>query len=168
MRLLPGVVEGLATLQSRFYLVVVSNQSGVARGFITEPELHEIHSELVGHLNDQGVILDALYFCPHLPDGTVAAYKQQCECRKPKPGMILRAIQDWRLQAEGSFMVGDSPRDVEAGRRAGITSLMVGQNPADSQYSSLGNLVNLMMSGEQRPTDLDRVASQIKEEPRKA
>ena len=168
MRLLPGVVEGLGTLQRRFHLVVVSNQSGVARGFITEQELQEIHSELVRRLDDQGVILDALYYCPHLPEGTVAAYQQECECRKPKPGMILRAMRDWDLTAEGSFMVGDSPRDVEAGRRAGVESLLLGQESAGAQYGSLGDVVNLMLPPEQRAAAADTVGSPIKEGPHEA
>jgi len=152
MRLLPGVVQALKLLQQQFYLVVVSNQSAVARGFITEQELLDIHSELVRRLEEQGVVLDALYYCPHLPEGMVEAYTQECECRKPKPGMILRAMKDWNLRADGSFMVGDSPRDTEAGQRAGVKGLRVGRGSPDSEYGSLGDVVELMMHWELEPT----------------
>ena len=148
MRLLPGVVQALKLLQQRFYLVVVSNQSGLARGYIAEPDLLDIHSELVRRLEERGVGLDALYYCPHLPEGTIEAFKQECECRKPKPGMLLRAMKDWNLYAGGSFMVGDSARDKEAGERAGVKGLLVGQGWPDSEYGSLGDVAEVLMTRE--------------------
>jgi D-glycero-D-manno-heptose 1,7-bisphosphate phosphatase len=125
LRVLPGAAEALRRLQQRFYLVVVTNQSGIARGLLTEDDLFGIHAELVRRLAAEGVVIDAFYYCPHLPEATVPGYGGECDCRKPKPGMLLRAAQDWDIDLAHSFMVGDMPRDVEAGRAAGVRSILL-------------------------------------------
>jgi D-glycero-D-manno-heptose 1,7-bisphosphate phosphatase len=112
-------------LQDKFYIVVVTNQSGVARGLLTEDDLMAIHLELVQRLAVEGVVLDALYYCPHLPEATVQAYQVECDCRKPKPGMLLQAKRDWGLDMAHSFMVGDSSRDIEAGCAAGVKCILL-------------------------------------------
>ena len=128
LQVLPGVASALRDLQRTSYVVVVSNQSGIARGYLTEDDLLAVHTELVRLFAGDGVIVDALYYCPHLPEAPVAAYATECDCRKPAPGMILRALADWDLDASDSVMVGDSPRDVEAARRAGIPGILIARN----------------------------------------
>jgi D-glycero-D-manno-heptose 1,7-bisphosphate phosphatase len=125
LRILPGAAQALHILQDKFYIVVVTNQSGVARGLLTEDDLMAIHLELVQRLAVEGVVLDALYYCPHLPEATVQAYQVECDCRKPKPGMLLQAKRDWGLDMAHSFMVGDSSRDIEAGCAAGVKCILL-------------------------------------------
>jgi D-glycero-D-manno-heptose 1,7-bisphosphate phosphatase len=119
IELLPNAVA-LRLLQDRFFLVVATNQSGIARNFFTEQDLIAIHSDLVLQLAALGVVIDAFYYCPHLPTGAVEAYRVDCECRKPKAGMLLRATADWGISLESSYMIGDSRSDMEAGRAAGL------------------------------------------------
>ena len=130
LRILPGVTEALRQLQQWFCLVVVTNQSGIARGLLTEDDLFNIHAELVRRLATERVVIDALYYCPHLPEATVPGYGLDCDCRKPKPGMLLQAAQDWGIDLAHSFMVGDQPRDVEAGRAAGVRSILLSDKEA--------------------------------------
>lgn len=129
LRLLPGVVEALRKLQSRFYIVVVTNQSGIARGFIDEKKLVDIHTELVQRLSDEGATVDGLYYCPHLPGAPVLTYDVTCECRKPKPGMLLQAARDWNIDLTHSFLVGDMPRDVKAAAAAGVKGIITSEVP---------------------------------------
>lgn len=116
LRLLPGVADALRALAPSHALVVITNQSGVARGYLDEATLHAIHVRLLEALAAEGAFVDAIYACPHLDDG--------CDCRKPAPGMILRAAREHGLALDRSCMIGDAPRDVEAGRRAGVRSLL--------------------------------------------
>lgn len=122
VRLLPGVADALRALAPTRTLVVVTNQSGVARGYFTEDDLRAIHVRLLEVLAAEGAFVDALYACPHLEAG--------CDCRKPAPGMILRAAREHGLALDRSVLIGDAPRDVEAGRRAGVRSLLLGAEMA--------------------------------------
>jgi D-glycero-D-manno-heptose 1,7-bisphosphate phosphatase len=126
--ILPGVAQALRSLASRFNLVVITNQSGIARGLFSEDDLLAIHQELAKRLANEGVAIDAYYYCPHLADGPVTVYSVDCECRKPKPGMLLQASWDFGLSLENSYMVGDSPRDVLAGQAAGTNGIILGDN----------------------------------------
>jgi len=130
LHILPGAARALRKLQGQFYVIVVTNQSGIARGLLTEEELLEIHSELVRDLATEGAVLDALYYCPHLPEAPVLFYRQECDCRKPKPGMLLRAKRDWNIDMAHSFMVGDAPRDIEAGCAVGVKGILLGERKA--------------------------------------
>jgi len=116
-----GAVDGLRRLQAAGYaLVVVTNQSGIARGFYDEAALERLHEQLRATLAVQGVTLAAIEYCPHLPQADVARYAIECDCRKPGPGMILRAARALDLDLARSLMFGDKPSDIEAGRRAGV------------------------------------------------
>jgi len=123
-------------LQDRYRIIIVTNQSGVARGLFTEVDLLSIHTELVHQLFSEGVLVDGIYFCPHLPEATVPVYKVECECRKPGPGMLLKAAKDWNIDLDSSFMVGDSPRDIEAAESAGVKGIMVSQIETKSSITS--------------------------------
>jgi len=126
VRLLPGVDLALQSLaQEGFRLVVVTNQSAIARGLLTAEGLERIHAEMGRQLADRGVTLDGIYHCPYHPEGTVEPYDQESDDRKPSPGMLLRAAEDLGLDLANSWMVGDSPRDIEAGQRAGCRTIRV-------------------------------------------
>jgi D-glycero-D-manno-heptose 1,7-bisphosphate phosphatase len=126
VHILPGVTQALQLLHDRYYIIVVTNQSGIARGLITEDDLLEIHSHLIQCLAAEGALLDALYYCPHLTEATVPVYQAECNCRKPKPGMLLRAKHDWHIDLKHSFIIGDKSRDIEAGYAAGVKGILLG------------------------------------------
>ena len=124
VRLLPGVERAIRSLaQAGYKIVVVTNQSGVARGLLTEEALGVIHTEMRRQLAAAGAHIDAIYYCPYHPDGTVEQYAIESELRKPQPGMLLKAAEEMDLDLAESWMVGDSPRDVEAGQRAGCRTV---------------------------------------------
>ena len=119
--LLPGAARALRALQSAGYLlVVVTNQSGIARGLYTEADYHAFTSQLRALLLAEGVRLDDIRYCPHLPDATVPAYRLDCDCRKPHPGMLLRSIRALGIDPDGSVLIGDRATDLAAGRAAGV------------------------------------------------
>ncbi|MHC1698554.1 MAG: D-glycero-beta-D-manno-heptose 1,7-bisphosphate 7-phosphatase [Geobacteraceae bacterium] len=123
---LPGVPQALRLLkEAGFLLVVVTNQSGVARGFYSLETVHEIHRHLQKELAVAGVALDGFYICPHHPEHGAADSAGECDCRKPLPGMIERAISDFRIDPARSFLVGDKLSDIDAGRAAGCRTLLV-------------------------------------------
>jgi D-glycero-D-manno-heptose 1,7-bisphosphate phosphatase len=120
-RFVPGSDDAMRRLQAAGWrLVVVTNQSGLARGLYSKADYDRFTAHLQRELAAAGVSVDAVLHCPHLPDATVAAYRLQCDCRKPAPGMLLRAARDLRLDLAASVMVGDRLSDIEAGRTAGV------------------------------------------------
>ena len=126
VRLLRGAGEAIRRLNAaRFAVVVTTNQSGIARGLLTEEELERIHDLLRRRLEKRGARLDAIYHCPHHPEAPRPEYRRRCRCRKPAPGMLLRAARDLTLDLGRSFAVGDSERDAAAGRRAGCRTVLV-------------------------------------------
>jgi len=139
LEILPGVARALARLRAAgFLLLVVTNQSAIARGRLSEEELARIHAELNRRLEARGTRIDAFYHCPHLPGGVVEAYARECRCRKPEPGLIERAAREWDVDLGRSYVVGDSERDVEAGRRAGCATLLIGK--AGTGGAAVGDL----------------------------
>lgn len=123
--LLPGAAAALRNLaDAGFLLVVVTNQSGVGRGFFPVADLERQHARMHELLALEGVELAAVYYCPHGPD-------EGCDCRKPLPGMLLQAARELELDLSASFMVGDEERDVAAGRAAGVTSYLLGRDADD-------------------------------------
>ena len=128
LNFLDGVASAVRRLQEHFYIIVITNQSGIARGHFSADDLFQVHRHLAGHLEQNGAFLDAMYFCPHFPEGSVSSYAIDCDCRKPQPGMLLRAQSDWDLELTGSYMVGDQPRDVEAAKNAGAKGVLIGRS----------------------------------------
>jgi len=117
----PGAIEALRMLKAAGYLlVVVTNQSGIARGLYSEADYLALTGHMRARLEAEGISLDAVEYCPHLPDAPVDRYRLECDCRKPKPGMLRRAIQALDIEPGASFLVGDRLSDLEAGRAAGI------------------------------------------------
>ncbi|UKK57526.1 D-glycero-beta-D-manno-heptose 1,7-bisphosphate 7-phosphatase [Prevotella communis] len=145
--LLPGVAEAIRQINHSGYLcIVVSNQPVIARGDCTFEQLQEIHDKMETLLGQEGAFVDAIYYCPHHPDkgfeGERPAYKIDCNCRKPKPGLLLQAAKDWNIDLSQSYMIGDSERDVEAGNAAGCKqSFFIKTNEPDALLSIVNKII---------------------------
>ncbi|ALA58758.1 D-glycero-alpha-D-manno-heptose-1,7-bisphosphate 7-phosphatase [Nitrospira moscoviensis] len=126
VHVLPGVVDGLRLLhQAGYLLVVVTNQGGVAQGLFTEEYVKHMEQGLRLALSARQIPLAGFYYCPHHPEGIVPSYAVQCLCRKPKPGLLLRAASDLGIDLDRSWMIGDILHDVEAGRWAGCRTVLL-------------------------------------------
>jgi D-glycero-D-manno-heptose 1,7-bisphosphate phosphatase len=126
IQLADGAPTALRRLHAAGYLlIVVSNQSGVARGYFPERALQGVEARLRGLLESAGVPLAGFYYCPHHPDGLVPCYAVACACRKPAPAMLLRAAREHGIDLSTSWMVGDILDDVEAGRAAGCRTVLL-------------------------------------------
>ena len=135
---LPGVPEALRELQDAGYLlVVVSNQSGIGRGYYSEADVASLNQAIAQHLGSTvGVTLSAFYHCPHHPTEAEGEFRRQCDCRKPAPGMIQRAVLDHGIDLKTSLLVGDKDSDIEAGRAAGVARLFKVEDSAQSTTSA--------------------------------
>ncbi len=128
VRLIPGAADAIRCLSKAGHLVVlISNQSGVARGLLDEETLSRVHGRLEELLREEGVSLDGAYYCPYLdgPEAKVDAYRRDSELRKPNPGMLLQAARGLNIDLSRSWVIGDSPCDVEAGLRAGCRTILI-------------------------------------------
>ena len=126
VKLLDGVPEALIEFGDMGYkLIVVSNQSGVARGIVTEKALGEIHDRLKQLLAEKGARLDGIYYCPYHPEGLVRKYRKESEDRKPNPGMLLTAADQMDIDLSCSWVLGNSSRDIEAGRQVGCKTILI-------------------------------------------
>jgi histidinol-phosphate phosphatase family protein len=116
----PSATTGLLKLQQAgFLLLVVTNQSGIGRKYFPESDTLAVHEKIISLLQEQGVRLEKIYYCPHAPD-------EQCPCRKPKPFLILKAAQEFGIDLAKSFFIGDHMKDMEAGRAAGTMTVFIG------------------------------------------
>ena len=147
--LLPGVTDAIKVINSSGYLViVVTNQPVIARGEVTFEQLHEIHNKMETLMGTDGAYLDGIYFCPHHPhkgyEGEVPELKFECECRKPKPGMLIKAAEDFNIDLAASWMIGDGENDVKAGKAAGCKTGLIGTHNfgQDITITSLREFVN--------------------------
>ena len=145
--LIEGVAEAIKLInQSGYLAIVVTNQPVIARGEVTWDELNEIHKKMATLLGKEGAYVDGIYICPHHPDkgfeGERPEYKIDCDCRKPKPGLLLQAAKDFNIDLSESYMIGDSRRDVEAGKNAGVKkSIRVEEN---SEYSLVNKIIYIL------------------------
>ena len=127
--LLPGAGKAVAEFNRLGLLVVViSNQPGIAKGKFTPALLDRVTAKMHAEIATCGGKLDAVYYCLHHPEAELPAYRMRCECRKPRPGMLLRAAQDWQIDLQNAYMIGDGVTDLEAGRAAGTRTLFIGQS----------------------------------------
>lgn len=129
--LLPGVAEAIGKINASGYLaMVVTNQPVIARGEVTVPQLQDIHNKMETLLGYEGVYVDAVYYCPHHPHkgyaGEIPELKFDCDCRKPKPGMLLTAAEEYNIDLANSWMIGDGENDVKAGTAAGCKTALIG------------------------------------------
>jgi D,D-heptose 1,7-bisphosphate phosphatase len=154
LELIPGVAEALIALrQAGFCLVVVTNQSVIARGQASERDLAAIHSRLERELGRSGAHLDGIYVCPHHPDrgfpGERVDLKIACDCRKPGIGLVERARRDLNIDLSASWMIGDQTRDVEMARRAGLRSILLqtGAGGRDGQFQCAADYVAPDLAG---------------------
>jgi D,D-heptose 1,7-bisphosphate phosphatase len=138
VKLLDGVDKSLIEFRAMGYkLIVVSNQSGVARGIVSEEILDEIHNRLKQMLAEKGAPLDRIYYCPYHPDGIIEKYRKESDWRKPKPGMLLAAADEMDIDLTQSWMIGNSTRDIEAGLKAGCKTILI-NHPWHYQEHKLG------------------------------
>jgi D-glycero-D-manno-heptose 1,7-bisphosphate phosphatase len=142
VRLVPGAADAISRIRSLDYrTVVVSNQPGAAKGKVSRDELLEAHAQVVRLLAESGVEIDDYRYCLHHPDALDPELSQACECRKPKPGMLLQAASALDIDLSRSWMIGDSDSDAEAGRRAGCQTILV-ENPRSAHRRRAGDHVD--------------------------
>ncbi len=126
LEFIPGAPEAIARLnRAGFLVIVVTNQSGVARGYFSVDDVNRLHQVLQQQLADEGAHIDAFYLCPHHPDKGLDSYRIDCDCRKGKPGMLMQAAVEWDIELSTSFMVGDKESDLLAGIAAGCHPCLV-------------------------------------------
>lgn len=119
-------VEMLQLLKKKDYLlIIISNQNGVAKGFFSEEQVYKMHHEIKRKLLRYNVQLDGVYYCPHDADGIIKNYAVECNCRKPKPGLIYKAAKDFNIDLNASWMIGDILNDAEAGNAAGCKTVLI-------------------------------------------
>lgn len=163
---LDGVIEGLVELRGAGYrLVLVSNQSGVARGYFDEQAVVRMHDHLQRMLDQHGAALDGLEYCPHHPEGFVSPYNAECTCRKPAPGMLRRAAGKHAINLSASWMLGDIEGDIEAGRKAGARTVLIGpeesKTPADFRAPDFAAAVRHILDTENARNGRSKSAASI-------
>jgi D-glycero-D-manno-heptose 1,7-bisphosphate phosphatase len=137
-RWLPGAVNAIRALNDNgYYVFVVTNQSGVARGLYDEAAIRDLHDWIIEELRAAGARIDDMRYCPHHPEASIAAYRTVCRCRKPAAGMLLDLMEAWPVIREESIMIGDRESDVAAGRAAGIASAIVAPGGLESFVEQL-------------------------------
>ncbi|MCX3068377.1 MAG: D-glycero-beta-D-manno-heptose 1,7-bisphosphate 7-phosphatase [Cetobacterium sp.] len=121
-----NAIEGLKKLKDLGYeFIVVTNQSGIGRGYYTEEDLVTLNNQMTEKLKEFGIEILECFYCPHHPEKGIGKYKVDCNCRKPNPGMLLEGIKKYDVDIENSFMIGDKKGDLEAGKKAGLKSILV-------------------------------------------
>jgi D-glycero-D-manno-heptose 1,7-bisphosphate phosphatase len=118
-----------------FKIIILTNQSGVARGYFDENVLLDIHAILLKHFSESNASIDKIYYCPHHKEGIIPKYKKDCDCRKPKPGMLIKAKEDFNISLENSYLVGDRYKDIEFAQQNRIKSIMVLTGYGLGEYS---------------------------------
>lgn len=137
IELISGAAEGIKLLnENGFTVVVITNQSGVARGIIEEKKIPLIKERLCRLLEERGAKIDGYYYCPHYPDGKIEKYAVKCDCRKPEPGLVWKAVGDLDIEIKGSYVVGDKTCDIALGNNIGAVSIMVktGYGESEAEY----------------------------------
>ena len=153
--LLPGVGDAIGKInQSGYLAIVITNQPVIARGELSCEGLEEIHNKMETLLGEEGVYLDGLYYCPHHPhsgyEGEARELKIDCDCRKPKPGMLYVAAEEFHIDLKDSWMVGDREQDIAAGKNAGCKTVLIGKGSfgQDMSVTSLPKAVQMILGGE--------------------
>jgi D-glycero-D-manno-heptose 1,7-bisphosphate phosphatase len=135
-----GALAAVRRLNKRFTrVVVVTNQSGIARGLYRAEDVERLHAWMAASAAAQGARIDAFYYCPHHPTAGSGAYTLACDCRKPEPGMLLRAIAEHAIEPAASLLIGDRASDVEAARRAGVRGFLFPGGDLDDFVATLIN-----------------------------
>lgn len=138
MEMIPGVDDAIKLLKDHgYFLVVVSNQSGVARGYYPEEQIQIFNNALMQEIRKKGGDIDVFCYCPHHPEAPLEQYRVNCTCRKPKPGMILDAAKKYDLDLSTAFFVGDKATDVETGKNAGVKTILVLSGQGKDEISKI-------------------------------
>ncbi len=143
LRLLPNAGAAIKKMWEKGYRVIlITNQGAIAKGITTKRAVDEIHTELVKRLKKTGAVLDGIYYCPHHPEGSIKRFAIDCACRKPKPGMIIRAARELSIDLKRSVMIGDKTGDILAGKRADLKTILVktGYGGSDKIYNVKPNV----------------------------
>ena len=131
-----GTIEALKTLKQKgFLLIIITNQAGIARGYYSVENLSNIHKKMNDILQQNDIILDGIYYCPHHPDFTGS-----CDCRKPKPGMMFKAKDKFNIDMKNSFMVGDTLNDIKTGLNANCKTVLVLTGYGAEEQKKIGNI----------------------------
>jgi len=137
---LPGVIEGLKLLQEAGYLlIVITNQSGIGRGYYSEEDFNILNNWMLETLKENGVTVNAVYYCPHLPNAQVEKYRKECKCRKPKLGMFLQAIEDFEIDLNKSYAIGDKIRDCAICKESSCCGFLIYDNEKPDVIESVKN-----------------------------
>jgi len=148
LELIPGAAAAIKKLKAGGYLaIIITNQSGVARGYFTEDDLLAFNSHMLKVLENEGAKADAVYYCPHLKGAKIAYYRKDCACRKPKPGMLIKAAKEYGVDLSRSWVVGDKASDVDAGKAAGCRTILIGKEKgkADALAKDLSEAVEYIL-----------------------
>ncbi|MBC8208107.1 MAG: D-glycero-beta-D-manno-heptose 1,7-bisphosphate 7-phosphatase [Desulfobulbaceae bacterium] len=162
-QMLPGAAQAIRQMnEAGLVVVVVSNQSGLARGYFPDELLTAVHEKMTAELSAAGAHVDGLYFCPHHPEAKRADLRIACDCRKPKPGLVLQAAEELNIDLSRSFMVGDRWSDLKCAVNSGVTPILVltGYGRGDADYIGPEQKVQPAFVGE----DLSAVADWILEQ----
>ncbi|WP_322518160.1 HAD family hydrolase [Rhodopseudomonas palustris] len=137
-RWMPGIAAAIRRLnEAGYYVFVITNQSGVARGLFSEDDVQALHRWMLDELRKQDARIDDIRYCPHHPDGIVEAYRRASDDRKPRPGMIIDLARAWPVSLPGSFVIGDSDSDVEAATAAGLPGFLYTGDDIDAFVSDV-------------------------------
>lgn len=140
LRLLPRAAEAIRLInESGLLAVIVTNQSGIARGYFTEAVLNEIHNRMELLLKAEGAHVNGIYYCPHHPEVGLPEYVLDCDCRKPRTGMIARAAEELKIDVRSSYVVGDKIIDIELAHKAGARGILVMTGYGREEVKSLGS-----------------------------
>ena len=136
LKLLPGAAKAVEKINKLGFLaIVITNQPVIARGWLTEKEVDEIHAVLIKRLGKKNAKIDAIYYCPHHPNANLKKYRIKCSCRKPNAGLIKKAQKAFKIDMKKSFMVGDHAWDIMAGKKAKVKTILVKSNRiSDPKY----------------------------------
>lgn len=138
---MPGAIEGLKKLQEAGYLlIVITNQSGIARGYYTEADYEKLTEYMKSELQKKGVFLTDVLYCPHHPEGVISEYRINCDCRKPKLGLFYEAINKWNVDINNSIAIGDKVRDLEICKETKCRGILIGNKvEKDNEFRTMDN-----------------------------
>ena len=139
-KLIPGVIDALKLLQNAGYLlIIITNQSGIGRGYYSEDDFWELNSWMVDRFRENGVLIADVLYCPHLPDARVEKYRVDCDCRKPKLGLFMRAINKFHINLSNSYAIGDKIRDCEICKTTDCKGFLISNNEKPEVISDVIN-----------------------------
>ena len=140
---IPGVIEALRVLQSKGYLlIVITNQSGIARGYYSEEDFQKLNSYMISEFEKNGVVISDVLYCPHLPDAPIVAYRKSCNCRKPGLGLFEKAIDKWNIDLSRSYAIGDKERDLSICLNSECKGILFENNKLDLSSSYVVSINN--------------------------